>query len=164
MKKEELDATDWKILALLQSDARATYKELGDAVGLTRPAARERVLRMDESGVIAGYRAALDAEAVGRALHVMVSFKFDPDAKYKKKPNDVLAPLLENSREVMRFWEIYGELDFLIEAAFRSKEEMRAFLEKLREYGFVRSHLIAAVEEPGLRPIEGEAQPPGADG
>ena len=142
LKRDELDATDWKILALLQKDARVTYQEIGRAVGLTRPAARERVLRMEERGVIARCGAELDAEAVGRALHVMITFKFNPDA-------------LENSREVIRFWEIYGELDFLIEAAFRSKDEMRGFLESLRAYGFVRSHLIAAERELGIRPTEG---------
>ena len=46
LKRDELDATDWKILALLQKDARVTYQEIGRAVGLTRPAARERVLRI----------------------------------------------------------------------------------------------------------------------
>ena len=156
-KKEELDATDWKILALLQNDSRATYKEIGDAVGLTRPAARERVLRMEERGVIARCGAELDAEAVGRALHVMITFKFNPDARFSDTPNATLVPLLENSREVIRFWEIYGELDFLIESAFRSKEEMRAFLESLRAYGFVRSHLIADERELGIRPLDGEA-------
>lgn len=155
LKREELDATDWKILALLQKDARVTYQEIGRAVGLTRPAARERVLRMEERGVIARCGAELDAEAVGRALHVMITFKFNPDAQFSGTPNATLAPLLENSREVIRFWEIYGELDFLIEAAFRSKDEMRGFLESLRAYGFVRSHLIAAERSLGIRPAEG---------
>ncbi len=159
LKNEGLDATDWKILALLQDDARITYREIGDAVGLPRPAARERVQRMEERGVIRSWRAGLDAEAVGRALHVMITFKFSPDADYgDKTPNAALAPLLEERREVVRFWELYGELDFLIEAAFRSKEEMRGFLEELRVYGFVRAHLIAAAEERGIRPLSDAAR------
>ena len=157
LRKEMLDATDWKILELLQKDARATFQQIGEAVGLTRPAARERVLRMEERGVIASRRAELDTEAVGRALHVMITFKFNTDARYAEKPNDVLIPLLRESREVIRFWEIYGELDFLIEAAFRSKDEMRPFLELLRDYGFVRAHLIASSEEQGIRPLAEEA-------
>ena len=74
---------------------------------------------MEERGVIARCGAELDAEAVGRALHVMITFKFNPDAQFSGTPNATLAPLLENSREVIRFWEIYGELDFLIEAALQ---------------------------------------------
>ena len=51
-KNNNLDATDWKILAELQRDARSSYKEIGEAVGMTRPAVRERMLRMEESGVV----------------------------------------------------------------------------------------------------------------
>ena len=58
--KNNLDETDWNILRELQRDARSSYKEIGDAVGMTRPAVRERILRLEENGVIAGYRAEID--------------------------------------------------------------------------------------------------------
>ena len=145
----KLDETDRKILAELSRRGRSTYKEIGDIVGMTRPAVRERILRMEESGVITGYRADVDTDALGRALHVMITFKFNPDRNYGKRPNDLLIPLLRECSDVLRFWEIYGELDFLIEAAFSSKDSMHAFLDRLREYGFVRSHLIAMTENTG---------------
>ena len=90
----KIDETDRKILAALSRRGRSSYKEIGDAVGLTRPAVRERILRMEEAGVISGYSADIDTDALGRALHVMITFKFDPDRKYEKKPNDLLIPLL----------------------------------------------------------------------
>ena len=144
-KNNNLDATDWKILAELQRDARSSYKEIGEAVGMTRPAVRERMLRMEESGVVTGYRAEIDTDALGRALHVMISFKFNSDQKYDKKPNDILIPILRSSSDVIHFWEIYGELDFLIEAAFVGQIPIiiRNTPNVLRGYGFVRSHLIA---------------------
>ena len=145
----KIDETDRKILAELSRRGRSSYREIGDAVGLTRPAVRERILRMEEAGVISGYSADIDTDALGRALHVMITFKFDPDRKYEKKPNDLLIPLLRGCGDVLRFWEIFGELDFLIEAAFSSKDTMHAFLDRLREYGFVRSHLIAMTENTG---------------
>ena len=144
-----LDETDRKILAELSRSGRSSYREIGEIVGLTRPAVRERILRMEEAGVIAGYRADIDTDALGRALHVMITFRFNPEGKYEKKPNDLLVPLLRGCSDVLRFWEIYGELDFLIEAAFSSKDSMHAFLDRLREYGFVRSHLIAMTENTG---------------
>lgn len=152
--KNNLDETDWKILEELQRDARNSYKEIGDAVGMTRPAVRERILRLEENGVIVGYRAEIETDALGRALHVMISFKFDSDQKYDKKPNDVLIPFLRSAPCVIHFWEIYGELDFLIEAAFSSKERMHKFLDDLRVYGFVRSHLIAASIKGMVRPSD----------
>ncbi|MDO5562417.1 MAG: Lrp/AsnC family transcriptional regulator [Synergistaceae bacterium] len=142
-RKIELDATDWRILVELQRDARATYKEIGDAVGMTRPAVRERILRLEEAGIISGYHVDINTDAIGRTLHVMINFKFDLDNKFDGKPNDSLIPFLKTTPEVIRFWEIYGELDFLIEAAFYTKERMHDFLDGLRNFGFVRTHLIA---------------------
>lgn len=150
-KRAELDDTDWKILEILQKEARSTYSDVGEAVGLTRPAARERVLRLEEAGVVTGYSADIETDALGRGLHVMVSFKFNSDRSFPEKPNDVLIPKLRACAEVLRFWEIYGELDFLIECAFRTKDAMHAFLDDLRELGFVRSHLIAAAEKRTVR-------------
>lgn len=143
-KKIKLDSTDWKILAELKRNARATFKAIGDFVKMTRPAVRERIQRMEEAGVISGYHAEIDIDALGKTIHVMVIFKFNSDLLYKEKPNDVLIQFLDQAQEVIQYWETYGDLDFLIEAAFYSKDELHMFLDDLRSYGFVRSHLIAA--------------------
>lgn len=151
--KQAFDKTDLMIIEALKRNARLSYKEIGDAVSLTRPAARERILRLEDSGVIKGYTAVIDTDELGFALHVMIIFKFDPDRKFGAKPNDVLIPVLDAAPNVLRYWEIYGDLDFLIEAAFAAKDEMHAFLDRLRDYGFVRSHLIAASGgKPGMLP------------
>ena len=142
VKKTTLDATDWQILAELQKDARKTYQEIGDSVGMTRPAVRERVQRMEDSGVITGYRAEVDPSAIGKAMHAMLSFKFNSDWQFQTQPNDTLEKLLSATPEVVCYWDTYGDLDFLIEVAFSSKEGLDEFLEKLRRYGFVRTHLI----------------------
>ena len=123
---------------------------------MTRPAVRERILRMEESGIIEGYHADIDTDALGRALHVMVNFKYDLDSTYGGKPNDALIPFLESTQEVIQFWEIYGELDFLIEAAFYTKERMHKFLDDLREFGFVRAHLIAMTVKRQCNPVDND--------
>jgi Lrp/AsnC family leucine-responsive transcriptional regulator len=142
-KKTTLDSTDWKILVELQKDARVTFQKIGEAVGMTRPAVRERIIRMEEAGIISGYHAEINVDKLGKSVHVMISFKFDSDRKYPEKPNDVLMSLLDSAPEVIRYWEIYGDLDFLVEAAFTTKEDLHRFLDDLRNLGFVRSHLIA---------------------
>jgi Lrp/AsnC family leucine-responsive transcriptional regulator len=143
-KKTTLDPTDWKILGELQKNARVPFQKIGDTVGMTRPAVRERIIRMEEAGIISGYHTEINVDKLGKSVHVMISFKFNSETKYPEKPNDVLIPFLDSRPEVLRYWEIYGELDFLIEAAFATKESLHRFLDDLRNYGFVRSHLIAA--------------------
>jgi Lrp/AsnC family leucine-responsive transcriptional regulator len=59
-----LDTTGWRILEELQGNARLTHKELGRRVNLSAPAAAERMRRMEEAGIITGYRAQVDPEKV----------------------------------------------------------------------------------------------------
>ena len=55
-----LDNTDRRILAILQENARTAFTEIGRAVGLTSPAVKERVVRMEQAGLIKSYRADID--------------------------------------------------------------------------------------------------------
>jgi Lrp/AsnC family leucine-responsive transcriptional regulator len=52
-----MDAADRHLLSLLQGDSRLTYEELGEAVGLSAPAAYQRVRKLEESGAVIGYHA-----------------------------------------------------------------------------------------------------------
>ncbi len=63
-----LDNTGWKILRELQRDARLSYNELGRRVGLSAPAAAERVRKVGDAGVITGYGAQIDPAKVGMPL------------------------------------------------------------------------------------------------
>ena len=64
----DLDDINRDILDLLQHDGRISYRELGERVGLTAPAVTERVRKLEEQGVIKGYRAVVDYETLGFPL------------------------------------------------------------------------------------------------
>ena len=70
-----LDNTDRRILAILQENARTAFTEIGRAVGLTSPAVKERVVRMEQAGLIKSYRADIDYTMLGRQLRAMVMLK-----------------------------------------------------------------------------------------
>ena len=57
-----LDETGWRLLDELQKNARLTNTELGQRVGLTSPAVADRIRRMEDAGIIVGYRANVDLE------------------------------------------------------------------------------------------------------
>jgi Lrp/AsnC family leucine-responsive transcriptional regulator len=73
-----LDGTDRAILGVLATDGRITWRDLGTDVGLSANAAAERVRRLERVGVIRGYRADVDPEAVGRPLEGYVMVKMHP--------------------------------------------------------------------------------------
>ena len=75
--KPELDSKDWQLLEALQRDARLTYAELGRVVRLSAPAVAERVKRLEETGVITGYRAVVEPKRLGYTIDAMVRLRCD---------------------------------------------------------------------------------------
>src|SRR5437867_11979910 len=67
-----LDAVGWSILGALQENARISFAALGRRVGLTAPAAAERVRQMEDAGVIRGYRAEVGLERLGLAVTAVI--------------------------------------------------------------------------------------------
>lgn len=63
-----LDPADRRIVALLAADARLTFQQLGDAVGLSAPAVYQRVRKLERAGVVRGYHADVDPAALGRGI------------------------------------------------------------------------------------------------
>src|ERR671926_1259051 len=73
-----LDATNLRLLAELQADARLSVAELGRRVGLSPPAVAERLGRLERDGVITGYRAEVDPRALGLALSAVIRIRPAP--------------------------------------------------------------------------------------
>ena len=68
-----IDAVDQQLIDLLRANGRASYAELARQVGLSSPAVHERVGKLEEAGVITGYRAVVDPAAVGLHVTALVS-------------------------------------------------------------------------------------------
>jgi len=86
-----LDRRDLDILGVLQRDGRATFAEIGKNVGLSPSSVHQRVRKLEEAGVIRGYRATLDLEAIGLYVTALVSIMpLDP-----RQPDDFPERVLE---------------------------------------------------------------------
>lgn len=68
-----MDAIDEQLVGLLLADGRATYAELGEAVGLSAPAAKRRVDRLRERGVVRGFTAVVDPTVLGWGTEAYVA-------------------------------------------------------------------------------------------
>lgn len=73
-----IDRTNWQLLQALQEDARLSYAELGRRVGLSPPAAAERVRKMEEAGIITGYRVEINAEKIGLPITALIALTTTP--------------------------------------------------------------------------------------
>ena len=74
-RKVTLDSTDWNILKELQKNARAPFTDIGQKVGLTGPAVRDRIKDMEEFGIIDGYRAVLNYSMLGRGIRAIIELR-----------------------------------------------------------------------------------------
>ena len=128
----DLDATDRRILAVLQKDCRITNAELSDRVNLSPSACHRRVQRLEEDGVIAAYVALLDARRMGKPTTVFVEITLQSQAE------DLLDAF---EREVARVPDILechlmaGTADYLIKIMAEDTEDFarihRQFLSRL---------------------------------
>ena len=108
MPKMDLDATDRKILVLLQADGRMSLAELAEKVGLS-PSPCLRRVRMLEDGVISRYVAVLDQRAVGLPVSVFVSIKLE---KQRQELLDRFAKAIERWPEVLECYLMTGSRDY----------------------------------------------------
>ncbi|MDT0446204.1 Lrp/AsnC family transcriptional regulator [Streptomyces johnsoniae] len=120
-----LDAVDRDILFQLRRDGRLTNVELAKRVGLTPPPCLRRVKRLEEAGVIAGYRAVIDPEALGRGLEVLIDVEiYAQDRKSFEEFEDTVA----SYEEVVEFRRMYGRPDYFIRVAVADHAAYEAFL------------------------------------
>lgn len=112
----KLDATDLKILAVLQQDGRVTNSELARRVGLAAPTTLERVRKLEAAGVIRRYAALLDPAKVGFGTHTLVEVTLRTHTK------DSVAEFMEAVHgvdEIMECHHVTGDADFLLKIACR---------------------------------------------
>ncbi|WBO62051.1 Lrp/AsnC family transcriptional regulator [Streptomyces camelliae] len=124
-----LDAIDRDILFHLGRDGRLTNVELAQRVGLTPPPCLRRVKRLEEAGIITGYRAVVDPEALGRGLEVLVDVEVSAnDRTTFLEFEDTVA----GYDEVIEFRRMYGRPDYFVRVAVADHAAYEAFLvEKL---------------------------------
>jgi len=121
----DLDRTDRKILDILQRQGRISMTDLAEQIGLSTSPCSERVRRMEREGVITGYYARVDPQALGKTLLVFV------EVTLSSKSSDVFDKVrqeLMHIPEVMECHLVSGGFDYLIKARLRAMSDYRNLL------------------------------------
>jgi DNA-binding Lrp family transcriptional regulator len=123
--KAELDAIDWKILKELQDDGRMTNVELARRVGISAPPCLRRVKRLEEAGIIRGYRALLNAPALGLDVvaFCLVGLQHQSDAELK-----AFSEATRQWKLVREAWMVSGESDFLLHCVATDLASFQTFV------------------------------------
>jgi Lrp/AsnC family transcriptional regulator, leucine-responsive regulatory protein len=160
-----LDEIDLQILSALQGDARVTMRELGGRVGLSAPAAADRVRRLEFRGVIRGYRAEVVPGRVGLPVVAFLTVGMARDVR----PSTRLEHAIESLAEVLEGYRITGEDAYLLKVAVADMDALRDTIDRLSEFGPVKTSVVLAVSkwpgalEPAARRSRGPVFRHGAD-
>jgi Lrp/AsnC family leucine-responsive transcriptional regulator len=111
MPGSQLDHIDRKILSILQRDGRIANNKLAEKVGLTTTPTLERVKRLEREGIIKGYSARVDEEAIGKGLVVFCSLRL---AVHQMHTLDEVCDEINEMSEIQSCYHITGDSDFLL--------------------------------------------------
>lgn len=143
--EKELDPTDMSMIEILQRDGRISVSELGRRVGLSQPAASERLKRLEERGVIAGYRAVVDPATVGLGMMAVIRLRTS---------HEHIRPCLKQFSEMPEIIEVLrltGEDCFLLKVLVPTAANLETIVDSIARHGAVTTSLVLRNEP--VKPI-----------
>lgn len=131
-----MDVTDHKIIDILQKDGRISMKDLGKIVGLTSPAVSERVKRLEESGVIQGYKAIVNPDKLGRVIKSFINIAL-PSKNYQ----DFIEYAQKDNR-IVECHHITGEDCLLLKVIVKDMYDLEQVIDKIKQVGKTKTSVI----------------------
>ena len=146
-RSTKLDDVDWRLLAELQADGRLSYNELARRVHLSPPAVAERVRRLEQSGVISGYTAQVDATRAGQPLLAFIQLRCRLGSCLLKTTTSAEYP------ELAEIHKLSGEFCTMLKVRAASLAHFEGLIERLGRHGEMRTHIVLSTQYDG-RPVE----------
>jgi Lrp/AsnC family transcriptional regulator, leucine-responsive regulatory protein len=151
LQMKPLDQTDWRIIAELQRDGRLSYNQLGRLVNMSSPAVAERVRRLEESGVIAGYQARIDPARAGLPLTAFVQLRCEHGRCLLKTTT------ADDFPEVVEVHKLSGGFCSMLKVRVASMSHLEGLLERLGEHREMNSHVVLSTQYEN-RPVQPPAE------
>jgi Lrp/AsnC family leucine-responsive transcriptional regulator len=147
------DARNLQIVRLLQADPRTPISELARRIGMSAPAAKERLVRLEEAGVIRGYRLELDPSALG--LPVTMYVRVRPAAGQLPK----VIELARSLPQVVECHRITGEDCFIVKVHLDAIENLDQVLDRFLAFGQTTTSIVQSSPVPLRAPPLPDAPP-----
>ncbi|MDD6458619.1 MAG: Lrp/AsnC family transcriptional regulator, partial [Lactimicrobium massiliense] len=119
---DNLDLYDQKIIRLLIENSRYTYSEIGDKLGISRVAVKNRIAALEENGIIEEYTAIINPQKIGGSVSCYFEIDTRPDTFQE------VIQQLENSAVVTQIYRTTGACHLHVHPVAASQEEMESFL------------------------------------
>lgn len=151
----DIDALDWRLIDQLQGDASQTNAVLAERIGLSASQISRRRQRLEEAGVIRGYRAVLDTASVGLGVIVFVHVALDTHSRDNARR---FRDLVRLTPSVLEAHALTGEADYLLKVAVGDLKALSQLVNEVllphESVARVRSEIaLDTLKEPGILPL-----------
>jgi Lrp/AsnC family leucine-responsive transcriptional regulator len=133
----QLDETGWLLLRELQQNARLSYSELGQRVGLSSPAVADRMRKMEEAGIITGYRVEVNLARLGLPMLAIIRL-----GSFVGQNCHRVATQVSQIPEVLECYRVAGSDSVVIKVAATSIEHLENVVDRLSLYGLPTTSLV----------------------
>ncbi len=145
-----IDSINSKILKCLQQNARLSNAEIGRQVGISSPAVSERIKKMEDLGIIEGYKTIVSPFEIGYQLKAIITLR-----AFMGK----LKPFLDKVKtydEVINCYRITGDENIVMEVVLKNQKHLEAFIDQLISYGESKTQIVLSgvVKQKEVIPIE----------
>ena len=137
-----MDSIDKSILKILQENARMPIKDIAARVSLSSPAVSTRIAKMERDGIIGGYGVQLNRERLGYLITAYVEVEMEPSLKPKFHDE------IESCDNVLECCGVTGHYSQILKAAFRTTNDLDAFLTRVQTYGRTSTHIVLSSHIP----------------
>lgn len=146
----QIDRLNQKILKCLQVNARQSNAEIGRQVGISSPAVSERIKKMEDMGIIEGYKALVSPFEIGYQLKAIITLR-----AFMGK----LKPFLDKVKsfdEVVNCYRITGDENIVMEVVLKNNKHLEAFIDNLIVYGESKTQIVLSrvVKQKEIIPIK----------
>lgn len=131
-----MDTLDEKIVGVLVDNARATVKEIAKRVSLTSPAVSQRLHRLEETGVIAGYTVKLNPAVTRHTIRAIIAIYVAP------KSFDAFHDLVSNEDSVEECYQVTGEQSHMVKACCKDVQSLNSLISRLQRLGQTNTQII----------------------
>ena len=128
-----MDATDYRILNLLQTDCRMTLREIGEKVNLTPPSVSERIHKMEDEGIILSYRVAVDRTKIGYSVGGYIMAAPEPQMY------GAFCAFCEKHPAITEHHHLIGNYNALLRFSVRDTDELDNLLSSIKSFGDSRT-------------------------
>ncbi len=149
VSKMKIDALNRKILEALQTNARLSSAEIGRRIGISSPAVTERIKKLEDAGVIYGYRTSVSPFECGYQLKAIITLR-----AFMGK----LKPFLSQVKtydEVVNCYRITGNENIVMEVVLKNQKHLETFIDQLISYGETKTQIVLSqvVESNAIKPL-----------